>query len=273
MPVITANGTRINYYDNAPAGTAGAAAPAALLIMGSGSSGRAWHLHQVPAMVAAGFRVISFDNRGIAPSDEGPGGFGIDDLVADTAALIEGLGLAPCAVAGVSMGAQIAQELALVRPELVDRMVLMATRARADVLRSALSRAEMELYDGGVELPAAYEAVVQAMRNLSPRTLDDDQQARDWLDVLELTRVSGPGHRAQLGVSVMSDRRAAYRDIRVPTRVVAFQDDLIAPPRLGREVAEAIPGAEFDTVPGCGHYGYLEAPEPVNKHIIEFLRR
>ncbi|MGQ4423469.1 alpha/beta fold hydrolase, partial [Streptomyces violaceoruber] len=81
MPVLTVNGIRINYYDDAP--PAGAQnAPAVLLVMGSGGSGRAWHLHQVPALVAAGFRVISFDNRGIAPSEECPGGFGIDDLVA-----------------------------------------------------------------------------------------------------------------------------------------------------------------------------------------------
>jgi pimeloyl-ACP methyl ester carboxylesterase len=271
MPLLTVNGIRVNYYDNHPAGAA-RPAPPVLLVMGSGGSGRAWHLHQVPALVAAGFRVISFDNRGIAPSDECPGGFGIDDLVADTAALIEELDLGPCPVVGTSMGSHIAQELALTRPELVDRLVLMATRARSDVLRAALSRAEIELYDQGVRLPAAYEAVIQAMQNLSPRTLDDDSQARDWLDVLELTRVSGPGHRAQLGVSAMPDRRAAYRGIRAATRVIAFQDDLIAPPGLGREVAESIPGADFEVVPDCGHYGYLEAPDAVNKSLVEFLR-
>ncbi|MGW0393349.1 alpha/beta fold hydrolase [Streptomyces sp. NPDC003042] len=271
MPLIDVNGIRLSYYDDAPPGS-GRSAPAVLLIMGSGSKGRAWHLHQVPALVDAGFRVVTFDNRGIAPSDECPGGFGLDDLVADTAALIEELRLGPCLVAGTSMGAYIAQELALARPELVDRMVLMATRGRADAVRGALSRAEIELYDSGVRLPASYEAVVEAMQMLSPSTLDDDQRARDWLDVLELTRASGPGHRAQLGITVRSDRRAAYRGIRVPTRVIAFQDDLISPPRLGREVAEAIPGAEFEIVPDCGHYGYLEAPEAVNKSLIEFLR-
>ncbi|WP_030955171.1 alpha/beta fold hydrolase [Streptomyces sp. NRRL S-481] len=235
MPVITVNDIKLNYYDNKPPG-GGPSAPTVLLVMGSGGSGRAWHLHQVPALVAAGFRVVSFDNRGIAPSDECPSGFGIDDLVADTAALIEELRLGPCLVAGISMGAHIAQELALARPELVSRMVLMATRARPDVLRDALSRAEIELYDRGVELPAAYAAVVQAMQNLSPRT------------------------------------REAYRGIRAATRVIAFQDDLIAPPGLGREVADAIPGAEFEVVPDCGHYGYLESPDAVNKSIVEFLR-
>ncbi|MFD9454417.1 alpha/beta fold hydrolase [Streptomyces sp. NPDC059985] len=277
MPLIDVNGIRLHYYDNpadkpaAPTGS-GRAAPAVLLIMGSGSKGRAWHLHQVPALVAAGLRVITFDNRGIAPSDECAGGFGVADLVADTAALIEELRLGPCQVVGTSMGAYVAQELALARPELVDRLVLMATRGRADAVRSALSRAEIELYDTDVRLPASYEAVIEAMQMLSPTTLDDDQRARDWLDLLELTRASGPGSRAHLGITVGSDRRTAYRDIRVPTRVIAFEDDLISPPRLGREVAEAIPGAEFEVLPDCGHYGYLEQPEAVNKSLIGFLR-
>ncbi|MGW7060737.1 alpha/beta fold hydrolase [Streptomyces sp. NPDC054904] len=277
MPLIDVNGIRLHYYDDpadrpaVPTGSGGTA-PAVLLIMGSGSKGRAWHLHQVPALVAAGLRVITFDNRGIAPSDECAGGFGLADLVADTAALIEELRLGPCQVVGTSMGAYVAQELALARPELVDRLVLMATRGRADAVRSALSRAEIELYDTDVRLPASYEAVIEAMQMLSPTTLDDDQRARDWLDLLELTRASGPGSRAHLGITVGSDRRTAYRDIRVPTRVIAFEDDLISPPRLGREVAEAIPGAEFEVLPDCGHYGYLEQPEAVNKSLIGFLR-
>ncbi|MFF3020997.1 alpha/beta fold hydrolase [Streptomyces sp. NPDC057939] len=282
MPLIDVNGIRLHYYDNAanaanaagpaaPTGS-GRTAPAVLLIMGSGSKGRAWHLHQVPALVAAGLRVITFDNRGIAPSDECAGGFGLADLIADTAALIEELRLGPCQVVGTSMGAYVAQELALARPELVDRLVLMATRGRADAVRSALSRAEIELYDTDVRLPASYEAVIEAMQMLSPTTLDDDQRARDWLDLLELTRASGPGSRAHLGITVGSDRRTAYRAIRVPTRVIAFEDDLISPPRLGREVAEAIPGAEFEVLPDCGHYGYLEQPEAVNKSLIGFLR-
>ncbi|MFD3870354.1 alpha/beta fold hydrolase [Streptomyces sp. NPDC058623] len=274
MPLVHVNGVRLHYYDDHPAAPAGAGrtAPAVLLIMGSGSKGRAWHLHQVPALVRAGLRVITFDNRGIAPSDECAGGFGLADLVADTAALIEELRLGPCQVVGTSMGAYVAQELALARPELVDRLVLMATRGRADAVRSALSRAEIELYDADVRLPASYEAVIEAMQMLSPTTLDDEQRARDWLDLLELTRSSGPGSRAHLGITVGSDRRPAYRDIRVPTRVIAFEDDLISPPRLGREVAEAIPGAEFEVLPDCGHYGYLEQPEAVNKSLIGFLR-
>ncbi|MFJ2773999.1 alpha/beta fold hydrolase [Streptomyces sp. NPDC087300] len=266
MPLIKVNGINLNYEESGPS-----SGPPVLLVMGSGSGGRAWHLHQVPALTAAGYRVITFDNRGIPPTDECGDGFTIDDLVGDTAGLIEALGIGPCKLVGTSLGARVAQELMLARPGLVERAVLLATRGRADALRAALGRAEVELYDSGAELPPAYEAAVQAMQNLSPRTLNDPEQVRDWLDVFELTRRSGPGHRAQLGLNSEQDRLAAYRDIAVPCLVVAFQDDLLTPPSLCREVAEAIPGAGFDVVPDCGHYGYLERPEEVNKRVIEFF--
>jgi pimeloyl-ACP methyl ester carboxylesterase len=40
---------------------------------------------------------------------------------------------------------------------------------------------------------------------------------------------------------------------------------------LGGEVADAIPGAGYELIAGCGHYGYLEDPAMVNKAIVEFL--
>ncbi|GAA3353904.1 hypothetical protein GCM10017744_009330 [Streptomyces antimycoticus] len=49
------------------------------------------------------------------------------------------------------------------------------------MLRAAITRAEIELHDAGVELPARYAAVVRALKALSPRTLDDGEAMADWL--------------------------------------------------------------------------------------------
>ncbi len=57
----------------------------------------------------------------------------------------------------------------------------------------------------------------------------------------------------------------------MPCQVIAFADDLVTPPHLGREVADAIPGAVFELIEGCGHYGYLEDPAAVNKAVVQFL--
>ena len=112
-----------------------------LFIAGRGGAGRTWHLHQVPAFQRAGYRVITFDNRGIGAT-ENAGGFTTETMVADTAALIEELVGGPVRVVGVSMGSFIAQELMLARPELVSQAVLMATRGRHDRTRAFFNRAE-----------------------------------------------------------------------------------------------------------------------------------
>ncbi|WP_406207512.1 alpha/beta hydrolase [Streptomyces sp. NBC_01017] len=266
MPSARINGIRLHYEDT------GTGDPV-VLVMGQGAGGRAWHLHQVPALVDAGHRVVTFHNRGIPPTDECPEGFTVDDLVDDTAGLAEYLGLAPCRFVGVSMGAYVVQELMLARPRLVRQGVLMATRGRTDALRAAMAEAERALHDGEVELPTAYSAWIRALQNLSPATLDDDRQVQDWLELFEFSpQLQGPGVRAQLDLEVPAGRLAAYRAIDVPCLVIGFADDVILPPHLGREVADAVPGAVYQEIKGCGHYGYLERPDEVNRVLLDFFR-
>ncbi|EUA22401.1 alpha/beta hydrolase family protein [Mycobacterium xenopi 3993] len=61
-----------------------------LFIAGHGGAGRTWHLHQVPAFLAAGYRAITFDNRGVGATENAEG-FTTQTMVGDTAALIEKL--------------------------------------------------------------------------------------------------------------------------------------------------------------------------------------
>lgn len=251
-----------------------------VLVMGTASPGRVWTAHQVPALVGAGYRVVTYDSRGIGESDPGPaeaepGAAELDiaDLVADLAALIEHYGGGPARVVGTSLGARVTQELALTRPDLVGRAVAMAGHARLHPAQLALTRGEVDRHDRRVELPASYAAAVGALLNLSPATLREDRTARDWLDIMEMSAPRNTeGARAQLAVSLRAtDRRAAYREIRVPLLVIGFADDLMIPTFLCRELAETVPGAAYVEVPDAGHYGYLERPDAVNALLLDFL--
>ncbi|SER42947.1 Pimeloyl-ACP methyl ester carboxylesterase [Lentzea xinjiangensis] len=242
-----------------------------VLVMGTGSPGRVWRSYQVPALVKAGYRVAYFDNRGIKPSSECAEGFTLDDMVADTAALISHLG-GPAHVIGTSLGARITQELALAHPSLVRSAVMMATAGRPDPVQQAWSRALCELHDKGVQVPPEFYAVASVVRNLSQTTLADPLAARDWLQMYEFAGSSfSAGERVQLSLGEYDTRLDAYRDISVRSLVIGFADDLVLPPRLSREVADAIPGARYAEIPGCGHVGYLERPDEVNRLLVEFL--
>lgn len=264
MPFVSTNGIRLAYERT------GRGEPV-LLIMGQAAGGNVWRMYQVPALTAAGYEAISFDNRGMPPSDVPPGDYSLADLVADTAGLIEALGLAPCKVVGTSLGAYVATELAVGRPDLVTCCVLMATRARTDAFRRALSAGESALTRAGIQFPPSYEAPISVLQMFSPATLNDDATIPMWLDVYAMASGRREAASGQGAIDLLSDRREALRAVPVPCRAIAFSDDLMCPPHLAAEVAEAIPDCDYVEISSCGHLGYLERPDEVNSAIIEFL--
>jgi pimeloyl-ACP methyl ester carboxylesterase len=266
MPNVSTNGIRLAYERTGRG-------ERVLMIMGQAAGGNVWSMYQVPALESAGYEVITFDNRGVPPSDVPPGGYSLADLVADTAGLIEALDAGPCRLVGTSLGALIAIELAISRPDLVTCCALMAVRARSDAVRRAVSAGERALLKGGIQLPPAYEASVSVLQMFSPATLNDDSTISAWLDIYEMSAARRAAASGQDAIDLTSDRRDALRAVAVPCRVIAFSDDLMCPPHLCAEVAEGIPECDYVEISSCGHLGYLERPDEVNSAIIEFLSK
>ncbi|MEV4447657.1 alpha/beta fold hydrolase [Streptomyces mirabilis] len=264
MPYVHTNGIRLSYQRSGRG-------ESVLLIMGSSAAGHVWTTYQTPALHKAGYQTVIFDNRGIAPSDAPAGKYDLADLVADTKGLIEALDLAPCRIVGTSLGAMVAQELAINHPHLVRCAVLMATRSRSDAARRALAAADRALVESGVQLPRPYAAAKTVFEMFSPTTLNDEATVSLLLDVFELSGTGGNAVGSQAWIDTSGDHSAALQRIQAPCRVIAFSDDLITPPHLASEVADAIPDCDFLEFPDCGHLGYLERPEAVNAAIIEFL--
>lgn len=264
MPLVSVNGTKIKYAIH------GAGEPV-LMVMGTGSPGHVWHLHQAPALVRAGYQVITFDNRGIER------GYGdvprptLANLVGDVVGLVEELCGSPTRLVGTSMGAQVVQEVMLCRPDLVRQGVLMATRGRRDSFRTALARAEEALVSRANALPPQVVSVWRAIQSLSPYTLNDNREISNWLELLELFPTPIEVLQAQLGLECGEDRLDAYQDIRTRCLVISFADDLVTPPHLSQEVADAIPGAKFVSVDRAGHFGYLERPDVTNRLLVDFF--
>ena len=242
-----------------------------LFIAGRGGAGRTWDIHQTPAFLAAGYRVVTFDNRGIGAT-ENASDFTTESMVADTAALIEKLGIGPVRVVAVSMGAFIAQELMLARPELVSRAALLATRGRLDRTREFFHRAEAELADAGIELPAAFSARVRLLESFSPATYNDDDVVGGWIEMFTLwPPKQTPGFRRQHDIAPLSNRLPAYRAIQTDVLVIGFADDVIVPAYLSKEVADALPRGRYLKIPDTGHLGFLERPDAVNAAVLQFF--
>jgi len=263
MPYVFTNGIRLAYERSGRG-------ERVLMIMGQRAAGRVWSLHQTPALAQAGYQAITFDNRGVPPSDAPAGQYSLADMVADTKGLIEALDAAPCRIVGASLGALIAQELAISAPHLVRCCVLIATKSRSDAARAAMGRADLAMLASGTELPGDYQAATAVFHMLSPATLNDDAAVSLWLETFQLARGKDTA-RGQAWVDTGTDRREALQTVVAPCRVIGFTDDLVTPPHLAAEVAEAIPDCDFVEISDAGHYGYLERPDKVNSAIIEFL--
>ena len=242
-----------------------------LFIAGTGGAGRTWHIHQIPAFRGAGYRCVTFDNRGIGATADDDG-FSTEQMIADTVDIIDTVIGGPTRVVAMSMGAFIAQELMLARPELVTQTVLMGTRGRVDETRKSFRAADLELAASGVELPAAYAAKVRVLENFSPKTINDADAIGEWFEMFTAFPLKRtPGWRAQMTVVPRENRLPAYRSISTEALVIGFADDVITPPALGREVGDALPNGRYIQIANAGHLGFLERPDPVNNAMLQFF--
>lgn len=118
MPKISVNGFKL-YYE-----IEGNGEPV-VLIPGFASGLSLWS-RQVPAL-SRDFRVISFDPRGVAASDQPEGPQTIGLLADDLAHLLQALGITSAHILGVSFGGFVAQEFALKYPSMTKKLVLVCT--------------------------------------------------------------------------------------------------------------------------------------------------
>src|SRR3982074_3518573 len=110
MSTADVNGISINYE------LEGDGPETLVLVNGLADELESWG-YQTPALLEAGFRVLSFDNRGVGESDKPAGPDTSRRLADDTKALVDSLGLRDFHLVGVSMGGMIAQEYALAHPD------------------------------------------------------------------------------------------------------------------------------------------------------------
>jgi pimeloyl-ACP methyl ester carboxylesterase len=240
-----------------------------LLVAGGGASGRVWDLHQVPALSAAGLRVLTFDRRPLGAASSPPSD---PRAVADELChVLAELDIPELRAVGVSSGGEVVQELMLARPGLVTGAVLMATRGRGDLTGRVMADAERELAAAGVPLPPRYAAWQRAVLNLSPATWRREDELLDWLDLFEAAERAGTAPVPAPAGEEPADRLDALGRVTVPVLVLGFEHDLVVPPRLCREIAAALPLGRYAELADCGHYGYLERPAEVNSALLRFL--
>jgi pimeloyl-ACP methyl ester carboxylesterase len=274
MPQIDANNLTLEYDVSGPEN-----APPILLIMGLGMQLIAWPDALVAQLVAKGFRVIRFDNRDIGLSTKfdhlgSPNiaveaakfmfGFPlkapyyINDMAADTAALLDALGIERAHVVGASMGGMIAQNLAANFPSKVRSL----TSIMSSTGRRSLPRPTWKARSAIMSKPAKrgdIEGATARMKSVfrtigSPGFPEDEKTLHDFC-ARHVTRGYSPPSTARqlIAIAASGDRTQAVRRIVVPTLVIHGNDDPLVPVAHGIETAREIPGAKLSIINGMGH--------------------
>lgn len=261
MPVTHANGIDIHYR------ISGEGDEAVVLVNGVGDDLEGWAM-QVGDLVAAGLRVVTFDNRGVGRSSHPPGPYTSREMAQDTKALVDSLDLVPFHLAGVSMGGLIAQEYALAYPKDLHSVVLANTYAKPD----AYTRAAFDVW-GQIAMTAGMPAMMrqQAPWVFSPSFYEHDpERLATFLAEMERSVQPAASFSAQISALLTHDCSDRVGALRTPALVIAADDDIIIRLSLSHRMYEELPGAAWAIVPG-GHAAFLENPAPWNRAVIEFI--
>ncbi|MBM3601343.1 MAG: alpha/beta fold hydrolase [Alphaproteobacteria bacterium] len=188
-----------------------------------------------------------------------------------TALAREVLATAPdrIALAGLSMGGYVAQEIMRQAPERVTRLALLDTSARSD------SAEQTERRRGLIQL-----AETGRFRGVTPRLLPllihRDRLSDKALTETVMAMAESVGQaaflRQQRAIMGRPDGRPDLLKIRVPTLVLCGREDALTPPELHTELAASIPNARLVVIDHCGHLATMEEPEQVTAAMRRWLQ-
>ncbi len=229
MPDATVNGVRLAFDLHGP--TDG---EPVLLVCGLSQPAYTWELSILPGLVAAGYRVVTFDNRGMEPSDAPPAPYTVGEMADDAAGLIEHLDLAPCRVVGYSLGSWITEVLASDRPDLVRAAVCMAGLNASTEWEKVECEYGRDLAALDVPLPR-YQGLMELLVYLPRAKVQDNDVVRVFAELFGADPPWGnPGRLGQWEAAVAWTRRvdevARWERISVPCLAVAFEHDIDSPP-------------------------------------------
>jgi len=238
--------------------------PVLLFANSLGSDLRIWA--GVAARLLAHFRIVRYDLRGHGLSEAPAPPYSADDLARDMVAILDHLETREAVVCGVSVGGLIAQALAVNFPARVRGLVLCDTGAKIATAEAWQQRIDKVRADG-------VDSLVQMTME---RWFSTGFRARCAADVrgysLMLQQTSADGYVGTCAALRDTDLRRAVTQIKTPTLVLCGAEDIGTPPELGRELAGAIPGAQFSLIDNAAHLPCVEQPAAVAERMMRFFR-
>lgn len=259
----TPDGKQVYYESH------GAGATAVLLIHGWGMSLRVWD-NVLPALRAAGHRVVMLDHRGCGQSDKDFADMGIAAIAADVVSLVAELELESVVLNGWSLGGAVAVEAATALGKSCSGLVLTCAASPIYVRKPDFAAGGTQ-EDMAATLAAMLDdrvtflhglAQAVCMKKVGPAVVE-------WM-WREFCRAS-PMAFATLGQLEPLDQRAQLAALRMPILSFVGTGDVFVDPQICRWVGDHNPGARVVEFEGVGHAPFLEVAADYNRELLQFL--
>lgn len=258
MPHVEANGIRIHYRFDGPDD-----APVVVLSNSLGTALGMWD-PQIPAL-SRRYRVLRYDSRGHGQSDAPDGPYTIDMLADDALGLLDALDIGRAHFCGLSKGGMVGQVLGAKHGERLITLALCSTACHIPPKELWEERIKAATEHG---MSALADAVIE-------RWFTADFRSEPGIAVDRVRRMilDAPPHGYAGCCAAIRDMNLCdlITGIRVPTLIVAGEDDPATPPAKAEELRERIPGARLEVIRDAAHLLNIEQDVAFDAALIAFL--
>jgi pimeloyl-ACP methyl ester carboxylesterase len=247
-----------------------------LLLHGFPDSGRVWR-HQVPPLVEAGFRVIVPDLRGYGRSDKPASvdAYRAGRLLGDIIGVLDHTSAERAHIVGHDWGASLAWALAILTPERVDHLVVLSVGHPTSFRNAGLQQQEKSWYMLLFLFPGVAERWLSANGWANFRRWAAHPDADAVIVELEANGSLTPGlnyYRANVPAESWAEDPPDRPAVQAPTLGIWSSDDPAATEAQMVGSASHVTGPwRYERIDGAGHWLQLEAPEAINRLLLEFL--
>ena len=253
--------------------------PPVVLIHGWPLSGRSWEF-QVPALVDAGHRVITYDRRGFGQSSQPWTGYDYDTFAADLDALLRHLDLREVTLVGFSMGGgEVARYIGTYGTARVAKAVLAGAVTpfmykAADNPEGGLDDATIEHLEKGVKTDRL--AFLQGFTEMFFKAGDKvlvSEALRAYM--CQIAAFASPKATLEcIGAFGRTDFRADLARFDIPTLVIHGDADAVVPFEVsGARVLKAVAGSELALIKNAPHGMNATHPAEFNRALLAFLAK
>ena len=292
MPVLSSNGLQIAYEVHGDS-----SGPTVLMVQGLSMPLTGWPPPLIDALVADGFRVITFDNRDIGQSalmDDMPvpnmlwqilrrmfrlrvkAPYHLEDMMLDVVGLMDALEIESAHLVGVSMGGMISQLLAIHEPQRVKSLTSIMSTTNDRKLPGPTKALTRHYIRGPAARTdeAGLAFLWQTWRLLgSPRYPLSDEELSEFLRVVLTRGMTAAGAARQtLAILAAPGRAAGLKRLRVHTLIIHGEEDPLIPIECGLATARAIPGSRMIAISGMGHDLPLALIPRISRQISQHLK-